>query len=94
MALTATVTKKSVTNPQPKLYIITFNLTVTNGGSAVVINQDFTTEYRTGEAVSGRVNDVKAKMQEVIDAYKASQAIFTNAALDTAVTSIQSGLTL
>mgnify|MGYP001287831331 CR=1 FL=1 len=93
MALSAVISKKSVTNPQSKLYIITFNLSVSEG-AVVVINQDFSTEYRTGEAISGRINDVTSKMQEVITCYKASQAIFNNAQLDSAVNSISGGLIL
>lgn len=88
--MTAIVIKKSVTNPQSKLFIITFNLQITDG--VVVINQDFSAEYRTGENVTSKVNEVKEKMQAVIDAYKASKVIFDSAALDTAVTSIQGGL--
>jgi len=90
--MTATVTKKSVTNPQSKLYIITFNLKVTD--VTVVIDQDFACEYRSGEIVSTKVNEVKEKMQEVISAYKASKVIFDSTALDGAVTSIQGGLSL
>ena len=91
--LTAIVTKKTVTNPQSKLFIITFNLSVSDG-AVVVINQDFSTEYRTGESISGRINDVTSKMQEVITCYKASQAIFNNAQLDSAVNTISGGLVL
>lgn len=90
--MTVLVTKKSVASPQSKLYIITFNLKVTD--VVVVIDQDFTCEYRTGENVANKVTEVTVKMQAVIDTYKASQAIFTNAQLDNAVTSIQGGLSL
>jgi len=91
--LTAIVTKKSVINPQPKLFIITFNLSVSEGATTV-INQDFSTEYRTGEAISNRINDVTGKMQEVINCYKAAQVIFNNAQLDSAVSTINGGLSL
>jgi hypothetical protein len=93
MALLATVTKKSVTTNQDKLYSITFNLLVTDG-AAEVINQNVACEYRTGENVGSKVTEVKEKMQKLIDNYKAAQAIFNAAALDTAVTNIQGGLSL
>lgn len=90
MALSAIVTKKSVTNPQSKLYIIIFNLQVTDG--VVVIDQDFTCEYRTGELINSKIDEVTTKMNEVIASYKAAQAIFNNIQLDNAVIAIQEGL--
>lgn len=93
MALTKTVTKKSVTNPQSKLYIITFNLKVSDGVNNV-IDQDFNCEFRTGENAANKVDEMKEKMQEVINNYKASQVIFNSASLDNAVNSISGGLTV
>jgi hypothetical protein len=93
MALLATVTKKSVTTSQAKLWSITFNLKVLDG-AAEVINQDFSCEYRQGDVPSSKVNEIKEKMQAVIDNYKSSKAIFDNALLDTATSAIQSGVTL
>jgi len=55
MALIATVSKKTVTNPQSKLVIITFNLVV-NDGEVTVINQDFTCEFRTGDNVADKAS--------------------------------------
>jgi len=91
--LTAIVTKRSVTNPQPKVFIIVFNLSV-NEETVIVINQDFSCEYRPGESIASKVDEVKDKMQFVIDNYKASQVIFDNVQLDSAVTTIQGGLIL
>ena len=90
--MTAIVTKKSVKYPQSKLYIITFNLQVTDG--VVVIDQDFTCEYRTGENVASKVNEMKEKMQIAIDNYKLEKAVFNSVALDNAVTAIEGGLVL
>ncbi len=91
MSLQATVTKKSVRYVQPKLHSITFNLVV-NDGAVQVINQDFSCEYRQGEAPSQKVNEIKEKMQIAIDNYKGEKAIFNAVALDTAVSNIQGGL--
>ena len=90
--MTAQVSKKSVTNPQSKLFIITFNLKVTDG--VVVIDQDFSLEYRPGETIASKVNEMIGKMQVVLNMYKESQTIFTNPQLDSAVTAVQGGLVL
>jgi hypothetical protein len=92
MALTATVTKKSVTTgQQAKLWQIVFNLIIKDN-DVEVINQDVSCEYRTGENVVDKVIEVKNKMQLVVNDYKSAQVIFNAAALDTAVTAIQGGL--
>lgn len=93
MALTKTVTKKSVGSIQSNLHIIVFNLIVSDGASNV-INQDFSCEYRTGENVSSKVSEIKEQMQKIIDNYKSSLVIFNSAQLDTAVNNISGGLIL
>jgi hypothetical protein len=93
MALTATVTKKSVKYVQPKLHAIVFSLSLKDN-DVEVLNQDVSVEYRSGEAPSGKVAEVKEKMQILIDNYKSEVAIFNAAALDTAVTNIAGGLIL
>ena len=90
--MTAIVTKKSVKVPQSKLYIITFNLQVTDG--TVVIDQDFSCEFRPGENVADKVNGIKEQMQKAIDDYKLEKALFNNAQLNSAVTAINGGLIL
>lgn len=91
--MTATVSKKSVDLVMPKLYEITFNLTVLDGGTEV-INKDFRCEYHTGDNPASKVLKVTEEMQKEIDNYKAEQGIFNATALNTAVTNIQNGLTL
>lgn len=93
MALLATVTKKSVKLTQPKLYNITFNLVLTDGGTEV-LNQDFSCSYKPGDATADRVKEVKEDMQKAVDNYKAEKAIFTAAAMDAVVTNIQGSLSL
>ena len=93
MALTKTVTKKSVKYGQEKLHIITFNLSVLDG-TTEIINQDFSCEYRSGDNPAQKVNEIKEQMQIAINRYKAEQVIFNSVALDTAVTAIQGGLIL
>ena len=89
--MTIQVTKKSVKVPQQKLYIITFNLVVTDG--VVVINEDFSCEFRPGEAVASKISMIKEEMQKKIDNYKLEKALFDSVQMDNAVTSIQGGLT-
>ncbi len=91
MALTAIVTKKSVKYVQSKLHSITFNLLLKDD-TIEVVNQDVSVEYRAGDNPAQKVNEVKEKMQTLIDNYKSEKAIFNNAALDTAVNNISGGL--
>ena len=93
MALSATVTKKSVTTSQDKLYqiVLTLALTDTEG---VGFTKDYSQDYRTGESVSTKVNLFINDMQIDINRYKDAKALSANATLATAITNIQSGLSL
>jgi len=91
--LSKTVSKVSVKLTQPKFYIITFNLKVSDG-VVNVIDENFPVEYRTGEDVASKVAEVVEKMQLRIDTYKTEVALLANAALDNAVNTISGGLTL
>jgi len=93
MALTATVTKKSVGYAQPKLHNIAFNL-VLKEGTTEVLNKDVSCNFLLGDAASEKVALITNLMQIEIDRYKAEQVIFNSTALNNAVTSIQNGLTL
>lgn len=93
MALTPTVTKKSVTQSMNKMWNITLNLSIMDGGDEV-INKDFNLRYRTGQDVAERVKTVGVEMQDEIDSYKSSQVILNHAQLDTAVTWINNNLTV
>lgn len=93
MALTATVAKKSVVYVQPKLHNITFNLSLKED-TTEVLNKDFSIQFLQGDAPASKVAKVIEDMQIEINQYKSAKAIFDNATLDTAVTSIQSGLTV
>lgn len=96
MALTATVTKKSVSYVQDKLHNITFSFKLNDSTKTPteVINKDFSCTYQPGESPSQKVAGIVSQIQLDIDHYKAEQVIFNAAALDTAVTNIQSGLSL
>lgn len=91
MALTYTVTKKSVNKVQEGLFHITHNL-VCNDGAIEVINQDVSAEYRLGDNPSVITVEFQTKMQAIIDQYKAEQTIFTNALLNQQVTWLNSHL--
>lgn len=93
MALTATVTKKSVVYAQPKLHIITFNL-VLKEDTAEVFNKDFSTNFFPGDSPAAKTAKIIEEMNIEIAKYKAAKAIFDNALLNTAVTTIQDGLIL
>lgn len=93
MALSATVTKKSVLYIQPKLHEITFNLLLKNG-VVEVLNHDVSIQFHAGDTPASKVTRVVELMQEKIDNYKSEQAIFTSALLNNAVTSINERLVI
>lgn len=91
MARTVTVTRKSVIRNAPKRYIITLNLQYKEDDT-VLINKDYSQEYLYGENPSAYVARWLAAMQSDIDDYKAAEAIYANAQLITAASTVQSGL--
>ena len=92
MALTATVTKKSVSLVQEKLYEVTFKLILTD--TTEVFNKDYSIKYRTGQNISTLTNKFIRLMQDDIDKYKAEQVIFNATQLNTSVSNVNSGLNL
>lgn len=84
------VTKKSVTHIQGNLFNITLNMQYLDG-ETVLIDSDFTEHYAIGEKATTAAK-FKAKMQEAIDDYKATQIIFNSAAMDMAVITLQNEL--
>ena len=90
--MTITITKISVKLVQDKLYSITLNMKYLDG-EVILIDQDFTQKYRTGDNVGVIINKFKVVMQKVITDYKAEQVIYTASTLDTAIATLQNGLT-
>ncbi len=93
MALTATITKKSVTTSQKDLYAVTINLSL-NDGATEVLNKDYTDKYRTGQNISTIVAKFIKTINLDIANYKEAKVIFDAAGFNTAITNIQNGLTL
>ncbi len=91
MVLAVEVTKKSVTKRQEKLWGVTLNMVLTDN-TVEVLNVDYTVPYRTGDVIVTKEAKFIALMQADIDAYKSEQNIFTSAALNTAVTNVETGL--
>jgi len=91
MALLVTVTKKSVSLLAEGQYQITLNMQYKNN-AIVLLDQDFTEHYHSGQTPASVFVLFKAKMQETINKYKAEQVIFNIGALNTAVTTLQSQL--
>lgn len=91
MALTATVTKKSVTEVQSKLWNVTLNMTLKDG-TTEVLNKDYALHYRPGDSIAAKKNAWIATMQADIDKYKSEKTIFNAAALNTVVTNVGSAL--
>jgi hypothetical protein len=91
--LSATVTKKSVVYAQPKLHIITFNL-VLKEDTVEVLNKDFSVNFFPGDSPAEKTAKVIEEMNIEIAKYKAEKVIFDSSLLNTAVTTIQNGLSL
>ncbi len=87
MALSMTITKKSVSCSQEGLYQITLNLKYQDG-TTVLLDQDFTEVYKTGQVVSRVLERFKEQMKTAIRKYKEAQVIFNAAALDSVVTNL------
>ncbi len=93
MALSAVVTKKSITTTQDKLYQITLELVLTDT-AGIGFTKDYSQDYRTGENVANKKALFLDQMQKDIDYYKAAQVLSGTAALATAITDIQNSLIL
>lgn len=91
MALVITVIKKEVSLQQDKLWNIILNMICTDA-AVEVINQDFSTRYRTGDDIDDKTAGLFADMQAVIDEYNAEQVVFDHAKMDTLVTYLNSNL--
>jgi hypothetical protein len=90
MALVATISKKSVTLVQHKLWEVTLNMILTD--DVEVLNKDYAVRYRTGDSVQAKAERFADMMQEDIEKYKSEQMIFNAPALDTVVTNVQAAL--
>jgi hypothetical protein len=93
MALSVTITKKSVIRLQDKLYTITVRMILKNDG-VEVLNHDFSIRYRTGDSIANKKAALQAEIQAVIDNYKAEQVLYNNAVFETMCTNIETGLVL
>lgn len=91
MALTITVTKKSVQKIETGYFIITLNMVASEGGEEK-INKDFPQHYHSGQAPSVLVAKWKAEMSAEIAKYKAEQNIYNAAALNNAVATLNTNL--
>lgn len=91
MALATTVTKKSVTEVQSKLWSVTLNMTLDDGG-VEVLNRDYSVEYIPGDSIAAKQATWIAMMQADIDKYKSEQTIYDAAALNTVVTNVEAAL--
>lgn len=87
MALSTVITKKEVTCSGEGLYNIVLNMQYLDG-STVLIDQDFSEVWKTGQPYAVVFLNMKEKMKLAIRRYKETLAIFNAAALDTIVTNL------
>ena len=94
MALqTPVVTVTDVTEPQSKLYKISFRMVSTDNTAGLPgLDMPYTINYKHGNDVGDKVALVTKYFQEKIDRYQNAVEIFEAPALTTAISSIQSGL--
>ena len=89
MALTAVVSKKSVTKLNENDYRVSIGITITNESSEVLLDKTYSERYYSG----GLIGVVKAELQAAIvadwDELVAEENIFDAAAFGTMVTEIQ-----
>ncbi len=92
MALTKTVSKTSVRKAgMDKMWALTLTLVITDDDGPG-FTKTFSQNYKQGNAIPDFQEKFNVDMQKAIDDYKAEQALFKHAHLDTLVTDIQSGL--
>lgn len=93
MALTANLTKKSVSLVQKDLWAVIFNFILLDG-VIEVLNKDFSVNYRTGQTISYITQKFVNLIQEEINKYKSEQVIFNHPQLDNVVTAVKNNLIL
>jgi len=91
--MTIKLTKVSVVNSMPKLFVITLNFKLIEG-TAELLSRDFSENYRTGQDVSEIVGRFRKKMQNTIDVYKSEQILFLHTQLDSAIATLENNLTV
>lgn len=91
MALTITVSKKSVEQVMSGEWNITLNMTCLDG-STEVINQDYSVSYKLKAALSTVFGPMQKEMQKTIDAYKSSMTIYNHVKLANVVTYLNNNL--
>lgn len=90
MALTTTVTKKSVSQTMDGMFNITYNL-LYKDDTTVLIDQDFSAVFKTGFAWATTVTEkMRTAMKAAIAKYKAEQAILNGTPIDASVTNLNS----
>jgi hypothetical protein len=90
MALTTTITKKSVSLSQEGLYQITMNMKYQDGAT-VLLDRDFSERYKTGQAWATTVTaKMRDSMKNAIRIYKEEQAILNGAPIDASVLNLNS----
>jgi len=91
MALTTTITVKSVVESQKLLFIITLNM-LYKEDETVLVDEDFTEKYRTGEALSAIYFRFLEKMKAAIASYKAEQVVINSVGLSGILTNLNTNV--
>jgi len=89
MALSTTITAKSVVSLQEGLYGVTVNMKYADG-EMVLIDKDYTENYWKDMAFSVVFFNLKERMKADIAKYKAEQVILNSSVLATIITNLNS----
>ena len=87
MALTTTITKKSVSLVTTGLYTITLNMKYADGAT-ILIDQDFSQPWSTGQTFSSVFFAFKTDMMAAIANYKAVQSVLNGGGLAAIITNL------
>jgi len=87
MALSTTITKKSVTYSQEGMFNVTLNL-LYKSDEVVLIDRDFSLRYKPGTAWVPVFTEAKEKMKAAIRIYKEEQVLLNAVGLDGVVTNL------
>ena len=91
MALTVSLSKVSVSEPQKGMKVLTVNMILLDGVEEMY-NQNFVAVKKADISLLIVKERLRVEMQAAIDRYKREQQILESAALDNAIADIESAL--
>ena len=91
MALTKSVSKTSVTERMPKMWVVSLTLIVTDDNGPGFM-RSFSQNYKKGKPLPDLAAAFQAEMQAAIGKYKEEQVYYNHEQLDAVVAAVELGL--